>query len=312
MNTMLIVPLHKNLRINDTEYIEDFTFQSGNIVPIFDVLSMHGLNQIIGHAKFNNKDYANVYYRGECKLHDSLIPSLFRGCIRTSKSRELHSLIERIRHDDGMKKTVKLEGVSKSRTIDTAKVEGMLQHYGIKTRYVDLVDNHWVALWMGNNSHSSIKRLQSYCHYYRREIPLIDIAEKKDVNLSSFFQYILLLAIPFSNQPEIDGVKVSDNFIEVDLRKSLPSVFLRPHAQHGIVVRKKVATECFASDYDISSQVIGILRIRIDRVSEWLGNGELLSQANLFPPPSSDYGYDILLSRPDLFLDKTNQIAKYL
>lgn len=51
----------------------------------------------------------------------------------------------------------------------------------------------------------------------------------------------------------------------------------------------------------MSSQVIGILRVRVDRVKKWLGDGELLSQANLFPPPTSDYGYDILLSRDDLF-----------
>lgn len=309
---MSVVSLHKRLCIADTKYVEDFTFNNGTTVPIFDVFSTHGLNQIIGHAKFNNKDVANVYYRGECELHESLIPSLFRKCIKTSKAKGLHALIEQIRHDEKMKNAVKLGGNSASKGIDTAKVEGMLQHYGIKTRFLDLVDNHWVALWMGNNEHTIIKRLDSYCHYYQREIPLIDVAEKKDVDVTSFFQYILLLAIPFSNSTEIDGVKISDDFIEVDLRKSLPSVFLRPHAQHGIVVRKKVAKEMLASDYDLSSQVIGILRVRIDRASKWLGNGELLSQSNLFPPASSDFGYDILLSRNDLFTDKNNQIAKYL
>ena len=95
------------------------------------------------------------------------------------------------------------------------------------------------------------------------------------------------------------------------MRKSLPSVFLRPHAQHGIVVRRKLANETQAADYDMSSQVIGILRMRVDRVKSWLGDGDLLSQANLFPPPTADYGYDILLSRNDLFSDK-NMIAKYL
>lgn len=61
----------------------------------------------------------------------------------------------------------------------------------------------------------------------------------------------------------------------------------------------------------MSSQVIGILRVRVDRVKKWLGDGELLSQANLFPPPTSDYGYDILLSRDDLF-SENNKIAKYV
>lgn len=308
---MPVVTLNNRLRIKDTAFVREFKFNNGHSVPMFEVLSMHGLNQIIGSAKFNNKDAANVYYRGECKIHDSLIPSIFRGCIRTSKAKDLHSLIEKIRHDHKMKTSVKLSGNSSSKAIDTAKVEGMLQHYGVKTRYLDLVDNHWVALWMGNNSHASIKALKDYCHYYQREIPLIDIAERKDFDMESFFQYILLVAIPFSDQVENDGVKISEDFIEVDLRKSLPSVFLRPHAQHGIVVRKKLANEKYAADYDMSSQVIGILRIRVDRVKKWLGDGELLSQANLFPPPTSDYGYDILLSRDDLF-SENNKIAKYV
>lgn len=308
---MPVVTLNNRLRIKDTAFVREFKFNNGHSVPMFEVLSMHGLNQIIGCAKFNNKDAANVYYRGECKIHDSLIPSIFRGCIRTSKAKGLHSLIEKIRHDHKMKTSVKLSGNSSSKAIDTAKVEGMLQHYGVKTRYLDLVDNHWVALWMGNNSHASIKALNDYCHYYQREIPLIDITERKDFDMESFFQYILLVAIPFSDQVENDGVKISEDFIEVDLRKSLPSVFLRPHAQHGIVVRKKLANEKYAADYDMSSQVIGILRIRVDRVKKWLGDGELLSQANLFPPPTSDYGYDILLSRDDLF-SENNKIAKYV
>lgn len=308
---MPVVSLHNRLKIKDTEFVREFKFKNGHSVPMFDILSMHGLNQIIGYAKFNNKDTANVYYRGECKIHDSLIPSIFRGCIRTSKAKALHSLIEKIRKDDIMKTSVKLVGNAESKTIDTAKVEGMLQHYGIRTRYLDLVDNHWVALWMGNNTHTSIKALNAYCHYYQREIPIIDIAENRDFDVESFFQYILLVAIPFASQVEIDGVKISDDFIEVDLRKSLPSVFLRPHAQHGIVVRRKLANETQAADYDMSSQVIGILRMRVDRVKKWLGDGDLLSQANLFPPPTADYGYDILLSRNDLFSDK-NMIAKYL
>mgnify|MGYP000127736227 CR=1 FL=1 len=308
---MSTVCLHKRLRIADTKFIMDYVFENGHTVPVFDVYSTNGLNQIIGHAKFNNKDFANVYYRGECSLHSSIIPSLFRGCIKTSKARKLHGLIERIRHDDKMKKTVKLGGVSTTKAIDTAKVEGMLQHYGVKTRFVDLVDNHWVALWMGNNRYTVNKCIDNYCHYYHREITVYDMVEEKEIGISSMYQYVLLLAIPFADSKETDGVKIYDEFIEVNLRKALPSIFLRPHAQHGIVVRKKVATETLATDYDLSSQVIGILRIRIDRATQWLGNGELLSQSNLFPPSSSDYGYDILLSRTDLFVERESKIAKF-
>lgn len=52
------------------------------------------------------------------------------------------------------------------------KVEGLLQHYGVKTHYVDLADNHWIALWMGLNQIERIKKIGEYYHYVEREIPV--------------------------------------------------------------------------------------------------------------------------------------------
>ena len=57
--------------------------------------------------------------------------------------------------------------------------------------------------------------------------------------------------------------------------------------------------------------MIGILKIRIDRTDEWLGNGQLLTQDNLFPSPGYDYGYDLLLSRNDIFMKTEFEIARY-
>lgn len=42
----------QTLRVADTRFVETFRFKNGHIVPIFDVESMHGLNQIIGHSKY--------------------------------------------------------------------------------------------------------------------------------------------------------------------------------------------------------------------------------------------------------------------
>lgn len=70
--------LKKNFRTPGTHFVEEFTFSCGNKVPVFEIDNYHGLNQLLGHAKFNNRNYGNVYYRGECHLHNSLIPSLYR------------------------------------------------------------------------------------------------------------------------------------------------------------------------------------------------------------------------------------------
>ena len=100
--------------------------------------------------------------------------------------------------------------------------------------------------------------------------------------------------------------------IEVDLRKALPSTFLRPHAQHGLVIKKNVSNSSpSAIDFDLSSNVVGIIRIRIDRAKRWIGDGELLTQDNLIPPPGYDPGYDLLLNKSELFRNSSLKITKY-
>lgn len=190
----------------------------------------------------------------------------------------------------------------------------MLQHYGVPTRFIDVVDNHWIALWMGLNKTEKPKQYNQYYHYTERSIPLVELAKGDPVSDELLFQYVLLIAVPFSNSRTFTGIQSSADYIEVDLRQALPSTFLRPHAQHGLVLRRKVhhPTDYGTDAYDMAPAVIGIIKIRIDKVHEWMGNGELLTQNNLFPPPAYDYGFDLLLSRDDLFKDSEYSIAKYV
>lgn len=290
-----------------------YRFSCGNDVPVYEVQTVHALNQMIGHAKFNNQSYGNVYYRGECKLHPTLKPSLFRKVKNAERATErISQLIKRFIGDTHMKRELKLN----PNDIDTSKIkiEGMLQHYGVPTRFIDVVDNHWVALWMGLNQTDRPKQYNQYYHYTERSIPLVELAKGDPLPDDLFFQYILLIAVPFSNSRTFTGIQSSADYIEVDLRQALPSTFLRPHAQHGLVLRRKVhqPTSCGTDAYDMAPAVIGIIKIRIDKVHEWMGNGELLTQNNLFPPPAYDYGYDLLLSRDDLFEDSEYSIARYV
>lgn len=302
------------LSINGTALVGEYHFSCGNVVPIYEVDSVHAFNQIIGHAKFNNQAYGNVFYRGECKLHDSLKPSLYRNVKNVEKATQrISELIQNIVDDSHMRTQLKIDG----QPFDIAKhkVEGLLQHYGIPTRFVDVVDNHWIALWMGLNRAEKVKQLKQYYHYTERIIPLVELANNQPTIDGDLFQYVILIAIPFSNRQVLSGIQIANDYIEVDLRQALPSIFLRPHAQHGFVVRKKVHNQdyCKGTDaYDIAPSVIGIIKIRIDRVHEWIGTGELLTQNNLFPPPAYDYGYDLLLMRDDLFNQSEFSITRYV
>lgn len=307
---MSFIPLKPNLSITGTRFHKMYSFSCGNTVPIYDVLSIYGLNQLIGYAKFNNKEYGEVLYRGENKLHQGLVPSLFRNRNGTSRwNKYISPLINKIIRSNGISGAI---NCGTDLSLARHKVEGMLQHYGVQTRFIDLVDNHWVALWMGLYKCISNKMIDTYYHYEKRTVPLIEMAIDDLDTDTLLFQYILLLALPKSINPSKDGIEQSDDFIWVDLRQALPSVFLRPHSQHGMVARKKAKPGKFATEYDMATEVIGILRIRIDQASQWLGEGHLLSQDNLFPSPMNDYGYDLLLHLPDNFFPNDFAISKYV
>ncbi len=47
-----------------SRFIEKFKFKNGHEVSLYEVDEMAAFNQLIGHAKFLNAQYGNVYYRG--------------------------------------------------------------------------------------------------------------------------------------------------------------------------------------------------------------------------------------------------------
>lgn len=302
-----LTKLSTSLRDQGRKYVGEHTFKNGNSVPIYEVFSVHALNQLIGYAKFINRTYGDVYYRGECRLHEELRPSIFRGCSSANISERLNKLVKKIINDEKMRHQLKLD--TSNAVCNKNIIEAMIQHYGIKTRFLDVVDNHWIALWMGSYEVKSIKQVYNYYHYYKRTVPLIEAFNQKDLTDKDLYQYILLIAVPGDKKCLSRGVFSSDEIIELDLRQALPSIFLRPHAQHGIVIRKKSYKHPLETD--LSSNVIGVIKIRIDRAQEWLGNGQLLTQENLFPAPSYDFGYDLLLSRLDIFSEQFSIIRYF-
>ena len=115
----------------------------------------------------------------------------------------------------------------------------------------------------------------------------------------SMYQYLLLIAVSKSETASDNGIKIGDDTISVDLRSTLPSTFLRPHAQHGWTIKRKSLDS--EHGLDMANNVVGILRIRVCDAFNWVGNGELLSQESLFPNPHFDQGYNVLLNHKEFF-----------
>ena len=66
----------ETLTIDDTRLIG---YWHDNKVPVYEVTTVHGLNQIVGHIKHNNANHGTVLYRGQANLHERLIPSILHG-----------------------------------------------------------------------------------------------------------------------------------------------------------------------------------------------------------------------------------------
>lgn len=322
--------IHDKMNFEGCSFENFFQFSCGHTVPVYRINTTNAFNQIIGFAKFVNSDYGNVYYRGISSLYDNVLPSLMRDRAKGMPF-DLNNICERISNDKRLNDSLKLRNTiihpknqeqfrwnKHINRFNKYTIEALLQHYVGRTRFLDVVDNHWIALWMGLHRFSMHGKCGKYCSCIKRRLLIGDLLEQKATNVNSscsdidIYIYVLLIAMPHAISVPQYGITQTEDFVEVDLRKALPSIYLRPHAQHALVVRRrdKQNINQTADYYDMAQQVVGILKIRIDVADEWLGNGELMSEKNIFPSPSVDQGYNTLLMRNDIFANPF-EIIKY-
>lgn len=228
-------------------------------------------------AKSHNK---SVYFRGQSKLYPTLPPTLYRGITRPQarerRDAEINRLLREIRESQVV-----------LRALGNHVQEPILQHYGLKTRWLDVVDNVWIALWFACYTTHSFGKYGEYLHFEKRIVRHI----KPDMR----FAYILLLEAAATPDVKLGpGCFRDGNSATIDLRIAAPSHFVRPHAQHGLVV-KALDLEGKAP-IDFSPLLAGIIRVDLADALEWLGSGDLLNVHALFPPPPYDFGYQEILS----------------
>lgn len=251
--------------------------KKGGDLPIFLISSYHTLIQFIGYAKYLNRSKGNVYLRGQQQLFNTLIPSIYRKISNpgsfSNRNQHLSLFIEECAHK-----------MSLIRDLDNLIREPILQHYGIGTRWIDVVDNLWVAIWFG-------------IHDWHTKILT---REYKNITLRSGgpneYMYLLLVCSDGINEDKnIPGLYRRNNTYTVDLRKAAPSIFLRPHAQHALLMRAKHLE--IIEDSDLSNNIVGIIKLKVDDCVNWIGTNGLCSAKNLFPPVNFDQGYGILIEQ---------------
>lgn len=251
---------------SDIEF-ETIELSSGDTIKVYTIETVHDLTQFIGYGKYMNCQNNNVYLRGQTSLYDGkMIPSLYRGkknvqSITMKYNQRMNNFKKEVRSFHQYERNV---------------LEPLLQHYGIKTPYIDLVDNVWVALWFAlYQANSTVVNSHEYIYYH----------ESKEK-----YAYIVLMASDAREITHQKGVYKGERTTLVDLRNATPSYFLRPHAQHAFMLRKN---EAYPEDY--SDLIVGIARIPTSIGFKWLGTNDFLTVNSLFPAIYFDSGYEVLM-----------------
>lgn len=259
--------------------------------------------QALGKLKFLLHQEENagllVAFRGQSQGYSGhLKPSLFRGVASVADRRCREEMLE--------KKLVALKEYSKSlEGVHQKALEAVLQQYGVDTRWIDAVDNIWIALWFA--CHIARSSLQGHVIEYQRRDPEAEKPEKR-------YAYIYVLGYPdpvlYGAPPSTCPGLVSALGIDcLDLRISTPSNYVRPHAQHGLMLR--VNGDDGVSD-DFDSLVQAIVRIDLRNALDWLGKGDAVSVKGLFPSPIYDTGFQTLLCIQDRMMLEKPELYKGL
>ena len=168
--------------------------------PRYYIMDYRGLGLATGIIRYTfeqNEEDVRIFYRGQ--QGDWEIKSgLYRWCKNKSEMLESDEWLKRV-----------LENISGTFDIEENerepdKREALAQHYGLKTRFLDVVDNIQTALWFA-----------------------FDDTQKDNPRYDETVGYVHVLAIP------------EEKFKIIDLRTK-SSEWLRPHVQEGFVVRHKI------------------------------------------------------------------------
>ena len=242
---------------------------------IFDIPSFHLLTQFVGYGKYINRANGKIFLRGQTSIYTGgLIPSLFRNIDSGSKEKGARKK----RSKFGQMKKEILSPTKHFSLMEPDIVDPLLQHYGIKTHWLDVVDNLWIALWFASHSFKTV--IANNRHF-------VHVEPKHE---DEYGYVYLVCSDAFSFKNDSPGIMYGKETKLVDLRTAISSIYLRPHAQHAHMLTKNDESE-----WNYNSQIVGIARIKIKHIFDWIGQTGLMSVQSLFPPAYFDKGYQQLL-----------------
>lgn len=165
-------------------------------------------------------------------------------------------------------------------------MEGLMQQYVGNTRWIDVVDNVQIALWMATRTYRDL-------HSSDTAFPKKAVAPLYGSGISGAspkhpsYVYLYMFAFDCASS-SLDGLYQGEaagaEAQLLDLREVMPSRFLRPHAQHAMLLKAKPTVEDAIS--------VAVLRVPIEAARDFIGSSTLLSVESIFPGVLVDAGID--------------------
>lgn len=262
------------------------------------VRSYPALIQAVGYLKYkwqneNSQSAGPVYFRGQTKVYGCLVPqpSAYRAGSEGVESlkKKLESLIGQ---DDASDYSEDL--VCKDlpfHDVPKYTVEPLLQHYGLETRWLDVTDALPYALYFCLAQYESLTITKSLNAVYD--------PTSGGSCASRFFKNVVVRLCDEASLPGDDvylyaispGAYKEHNWLKtpglvsytcgdiVDARIAVPSMYLRPHSQHGLLFKPREQSDQLGSQIEF---VVFVIERRL--VAEWLGSGLMFSPKNVYPP----------------------------
>jgi len=82
----------------------------------------------------------------------------------------------------------------------------------------------------------------------------------------------------------------------LNLRQAIPSQFIRPHVQHGWLIRRKKEDDYV---HDLKDMIQGVIKIPLSIALSWIGESKAFEVSSIFPPPCFDTGWRDLAFRDE-------------
>lgn len=271
---------------------------------LVEVDTVEALVQAVGYLKSQTE--GQVHFRGQTRHHGPgcPLPQASRPPLLTTRERIYETIALGARYsslnpsDEVLLSAERPGGKHHLLAGDLPLyvVEPMLQHYGLVTRWLDVTDSLPHALLFGLLTYEKLpfatkpQDPQDPRTLGHQASPFLTNEKVTRVDPDGH-SYLYALSPGsfrrFSISDRDDALRGLSEHTQghvIDMRVAAPSMFLRPHAQHGLLIKPKPETLNADPMRPRCSLLTVVFRIKRSLLLAWVGDGQLFDIQRTYPP----------------------------